>query len=424
MSRPRVVLVSLLAIGALALPPISAAAPPRSTDPESSYRITGLDTVAERSALARSGVDVLGGRGGALEVRATDAEAAALRARGVALVPLPGLPPVPLPRAGTFPPGYTGYHTYDELTAELDALATEYPDLVAVSSYGESFEGRELPLVKVSDDVTADEDEPELLLSCAQHAREHLTVEMCLHAVQRLAAGHGSDPTLTELVNGRELWVMPMANPDGAEYDIASGVFAFWRKNRQPNSDGSVGTDLNRNWAYQWGCCGGSSGDPAGETYRGTAPFTAPETAQLRDWVNSRVLGGEQQITAHLDWHTFSELVLWPYGYTGSDAAPGLTAQEAATFRAVGEAMAQTNGYAPQQSSDLYVTDGTVNDWMWAEHGIWSFTLEMYPTSQLQGGFYPPDSVIERETARNDATVDLLLRYADCIPRITGATCG
>ncbi|MGH3911452.1 MAG: M14 family zinc carboxypeptidase, partial [Pseudonocardiaceae bacterium] len=133
-------------------------------------------------------------------------------------------------------------------------------------------------------------------------------------------------------------------------------------------------------------------------------------------WVNSRVIGGTQQITSNIDFHTFSELVLWPYGYTTNDTGPGLDDADAAAFRSLGEAMAATNGYTPQQSSDLYITDGAIGDWMWAQHHIWSFTFEMYPTSQLQGGFYPPDTEIKRETGRNDAAVDLLLHSADCVP--------
>lgn len=403
--RRRTVVSVLLMIGALVLVPVAAAAPP-SDEAAAPYRVGGLDSAAERSDVARSGVDVLGGGRDHLEVRAAPAEAAELRSRGLQLQPLPqpSLPRRPTP--GRFPPGYTGYHTYQQLLAELDESAAAHPDRVAVSSYGESFEGRKLPLVKVSDDVGTDEDEPEVLFSCNQHGREHLTAQMCLHIVQRLAAA-------PQLVDDREVWVMPMTNPDGAVHDIVSGIFELWRKNRQPTEGSSqIGTDLNRNWGTAWGCCGGSSGDPADGTYRGAAPFSAPETAQLREWVASRVIDGEQQLTAHIDWHTFSELVLWPYGYTESDTGPGLDAADAATFRELGEAMAATNGYTPQQSSDLYVTDGSVNDWMWAQHGIWSFTFEMYPDSQAEGGFYPPDSVIERETTRNDAAVDLLLRRA------------
>jgi hypothetical protein len=325
---------------------------------------------------------------------------------------------------GQFPIGYQGYHTYRQLTTELDSLAAAHPNQVAISSYGKSVQGRPLLLVKISDDVRTDKHEPEVLFSCAQHAREHITVEMCLHIVRRLARGYGTDPAITHVLKSREIWVVPMANPDGAEYDISTGLFAMWRKNRQPAPDNShVGTDLNRNWGDEWACCDGSSGNPANDTYHGPAPFSAPETAQLRDWVNSRVIGGEQQITAHIDFHSFSELVLWPYGFTASDTGPGLTNSDADTFRKLGQQMAATNGYRPEQSSNLYINDGSIADWMWAQHHIWSYTLEMYPTSMTQGGFYPPASVIDRETTRNDAAVDLLLSYADCVPRIIGAHC-
>lgn len=422
MPARRVAVIASLAILALAVPLTATAAAPLQPGPEpeteSVYRVEGLDTPAERTAVARQGLDVLGGGRDYLEVRATPQEADGLRASGLQLLSLPlsPLPELPL-AASSFPPGFTGYHTYDELDTELSTLAQQHPDVVSLASYGQSVEGRALPLVKISDAVGVDENEPEVLFTCAQHAREHLTVEMCLHIVQRLADGHGTDPAITDLVNSREIWVMPITNPDGAEYDVSSGAFAFWRKNRQPTPGSSeIGTDLNRNWGTAWGCCGGSSADPGDETYRGPGPFSAPETAQLRDWVNSRVLSGTQQITSHIDFHTFSELVLWPYGYTTNDTGPGLDSADAAAFRSLGEAMAATNGYTPQQSSDLYITDGSIGDWMWAQHHIWSFTFEMYPTSQLQGGFYPPDTEIKRETERNDAAVDLLLRSADCVP--------
>ncbi|MGH3938682.1 MAG: M14 family metallopeptidase [Pseudonocardiaceae bacterium] len=419
MSLRRVAMIATLATLALVAPLTAAAAPPPSSTPDqvSTYRVEGVGTPAERTAVAREGVDVLGGGHDYLEIRATAEEADRLRATGLPLVQLP-LPEFPaLPLAGAFPPGFTGYHTYDELTTELRTIAETHPDVVSLSSYGRSFEGRSLPLVKISDAAGIDENEPEVLFSCAQHAREHLTVEMCLHIVQRLADGYGTDPAITELVGSREVWVMPMVNPDGAEYDTERGVFALWRKNRQPTPGSSqIGTDLNRNWDTRWACCGGSSSNPASDTYRGPSPFSAPETAQIRDWVNSRVIDGRQQITAHIDFHTFSELVLWPFGYTTDDTAPGLDAADARTFRLLGEELAGTNGYTPQQASDLYITDGSVSDWMWAEHRIWSFTFEMYPVSQQQGGFYPPDTEIKRETERNDDAVDLLLGRAACVP--------
>ncbi|BCU80786.1 hypothetical protein JIR001_05690 [Polycladomyces abyssicola] len=91
-------------------------------------------------------------------------------------------------------------------------------------------------------------------------------------------------------------------------------------KNRQPKSGSSyVGTDLNRNYGYKWGCCGGSSGNPSIETYRGSAPFSAPETARLRDFINSRVVGGNKQIRTAITFNTYSDLSLYPYGYTYTD---------------------------------------------------------------------------------------------------------
>ena len=78
--------------------------------------------------------------------------------------------------------------------------------------------------------------------------------------------GHARRP----LVNTREIWIVPNLNPDGSEYDIATGSYRSWRKNRQPNAGSTaVGTDLNRNWGFNWGCCGGSSGTFSSETYRG-----------------------------------------------------------------------------------------------------------------------------------------------------------
>jgi carboxypeptidase T len=422
MSVRRVVVSAVLGILALVVP-ISAAAAP--APPSSVYQVPGVDNPSARTAVANQGVEILGGGRDYLEVLATSAQAERLRASGLRLVSLPAAAPLPVPVApGQFPIGYQGYHTYRQLTTELDSLAAAHPNQVAISSYGKSVQGRPLLLVKISDDVRTDKHEPEVLFSCAQHAREHITVEMCLHIVRRLARGYGTDPAITHVLKSREIWVVPMANPDGAEYDISTGLFAMWRKNRQPAPDNShVGTDLNRNWGDEWACCDGSSGNPANDTYHGPAPFSAPETAQFRDWVNSRVIGGEQQITAHIDFHSFSELVLWPYGFTASDTGPGLTNSDADTFRKLGQQMAATNGYRPEQSSNLYINDGSIADWMWAQHHIWSYTLEMYPTSMTQGGFYPPASVIDRETTRNDAAVDLLLSYADCVPRIIGAHC-
>lgn len=388
------------------------------------YEIAGQTGREARTRLAATGVSVDEARDHSVVVSADGAQARQLRALGYRLEQLPA-PPARLagepPTTLDFPPADSGYHNYAEMTAEIDRIIGEKPDLVSKQVIGTSHEGRDIVAVKISDNVSADEDEPEVLFTHHQHAREHLTVEMALYLMGEFADGYGTDQRITDVVDGREIWIVPDLNPDGGEYDIATGAYRSWRKNRQPNSGSSaVGTDLNRNWDYQWGCCGGSSGSPSSDTYRGSAGESAPEVKVVADFARSRVVGGEQQITAGIDFHTYSELVLWPYGYTYDDTAPGLTQDDRDAFAAVGEKMAASNGYTPQQSSDLYITDGSINDWLWADQKVFSYTFEMYPSSAGGGGFYPPDEVIERETSRNRDAVLQLLENADCMYRSIG----
>ncbi|ACU39538.1 MULTISPECIES: M14 family metallopeptidase [Actinosynnema] len=398
--------------------------------------ITAVDA-QQRTRVADTGVDVLGVDGDRMTVVAEPNHRSLLTATGLptrslgdANAELAALGKVQFadPKPGEvgardFPSGYTGYHNYAEMVAELRQTVTDHPTLVTLRSIGKSYEGRDQWAIKLSDNPSVDEAEPEVLFTCNQHAREHLTVEMCLHIIKRYTDGYATNPTIKSLVDSREIWIVPSVNPDGAEYDIAAGTLRAWRKNRQPNST-SVGTDPNRNWGYKWGCCGGSSGSGSSETYRGTAAFSAPETRNIRDFVGSRVVGGVQQIKANIDWHTYSELILWPYGYTYSDTDTGLNATQASVFSTLGRRMAALNGYTPQQASDLYITDGAVDDWMWGTHKIWSYTFEMYPSSGGgTSGFYPRDTVIAAQTARNDSAVELFLGYADCPPRIISSTC-
>ena len=314
-----------------------------------------------------------------------------------------------------FPPADSNYHDYAEMVAELQQAAVEHPAIFSLFSIGTSYQGRTIWAGKISDNVATDEDEPEVLFTHHQHAREHLTVEMALYTLGILTNEYGTDLQITNLVDNREIWMVFDLNPDGGEYDISTGSYLSWRKNRQPNAGSSyIGTDLNRNWAYRWGCCGGSSGTFSSETYRGAAPFSAPETAVVSNFVNSRVIGGEQQITVAIDFHTYQELVLWPYGYTFTDVPSDMTQDDHDVLVAMGQAMAATNGYTPEQASDLYITDGTINDWLYGVHRILNYTFEMYPRTSSQGGFYPPDEVIPTQTSRNRAAVLYLLEQADC----------
>ncbi|MBE1591056.1 M14 family zinc carboxypeptidase [Nonomuraea angiospora] len=413
-------LILLAALSLISLTGMTGAGAAAEPPANKQYRVQGPADSRQRSAVAATGAAIEEVAKDSVLVTATEAEVSAIRRLGyrVAEVPRPTSPS----GVGTldFPPADSGYHNYAEMNADINALVAAHPNIVSQSSFGTSYEGRALPLIKISDNVGTDENEPEVLFTAHQHAREHLTVEMALYIMHLLADNYGTDARITNLVNTREIWIMPDLNPDGGEYDIATGSYRSWRKNRQPNSGSSaVGTDLNRNWAYQWGCCGGSSGSTSSETYRGASAESAPEIKAAANWVRSRVVGGVQQIKTNLDWHTYSELVLWPYGYTLSDTAPGLTQDDRDAHATLGQNLASTNGYTPEQASDLYITDGTIDDWMWGAYKIFSFTFEMYPTG-ANPGFYPPDEQIVPQTTRNREAVLRFLEYSDCVYRIIG----
>ncbi|WP_055697208.1 MULTISPECIES: M14 family metallopeptidase [Streptomyces] len=388
------------------------------------YEIPLSDDPAARTALARTGVAIDEVDARAVVVSADGKEAARLRQSGYELKALAAPPK----RTGgkavepkDFPPADSRYHNYAEMNAEIDQRIAAHPNIMSKKVIGTSYSGRDIVAIKVSDNVGTDEAEPEVLFTHHQHAREHLTVEMALYLLRELGDDYATDARIKKMVDGREIWIVPDLNPDGGEYDIATGSYRSWRKNRQPNSGSSnVGTDLNRNWAYRWGCCGGSSGSTGSETYRGPSAASAPEVKVVSNFVRSRIVGGKQQIKASIDFHTYSELVLWPYGYTYSDTGPGLTQDDRDAHAAVGRKMAASNGYTPEQSSDLYITDGSINDWLWGDQKIFSYTFEMYPSSAGGGGFYPPDEVIERETSRNRDAVLQLLENSDCMYRSIG----
>lgn len=416
----RRLLILLAVLGMVSLTGMTGAGAGAEPPANKQYRVSGPADARQRSAVAATGAAIEDVQPDSVLVTATEAEVAAIRRLGYRVAAAPR--PAPPDAVGTFdfPPSDSGYHNYAEMTAEINTMVAAHPGIMSQSTFGTSYEGRPMRLVKISDNVGTDEAEPEVLFTAHQHAREHLTVEMALYIMHLLADNYGTDARITNLVNTREIWIMPDLNPDGGEYDIASGTYRSWRKNRQPNSGSSaVGTDLNRNWAYQWGCCGGSSGSTSSETYRGASAESAPEVKAAADWVRSRVVGGVQQIRTNLDWHTYSELVLWPYGYTYNDTAPGLTQDDRDAHATLGQNMAGTNGYTPEQSSDLYITDGTIDDWMWGQYKIFSFTFEMYPVG-ASPGFYPPDEQIVPQTTRNKEAVLRFLEYSDCVYRIIG----
>jgi carboxypeptidase T len=343
--------------------------------------------------------------------------AATLILAGLLLVPSTAL-------AADFPAGREGYHTYAEVGAAAKAVQDAHPTIAKRFSLGKSYQGREIWAMKISDNVGTDEAEAEVLYEGGHHADEHMGVEMALKIMRWLVDGYGTDTRITNIVNSREIWIVFLVNPDGAEYDIAGGKFHRWRKNRQPTPGTSyIGTDLNRNYGYRWGGGGRTSTNPAAITYRGTKAFSTPEARAVRDFLASRVVGGRQQIRVAISFHETGRLVMWPYGYTMSDIPSDMTRADHDALVHIGKQMAASNGYRPQQASDLYITSGTTRDFMYGMYRTFSYTFEMSVVD------YPDDSLIASETGRNKNAILYLAERAGCPLSILGtkvriARCG
>ena len=329
----------------------------------------------------------------------------------------------PAPAAAAEVTGFEYYHTYNEVKAALLATQTQYPDIARRFDIGRSYEGRRIWAIKISDNVGSDENEPEVFINAQIHARERASNELALAIVGWLTDSYGQTDgfgqRVTDIVNSREIFIVPTVNPDGAEFDMQGGQWHEWRKNRQPIPNSNrVGIDLNRQFGYMWGCCGGSSGNPGAWNYRGPSPFYAPEARRYRNFVNSRVINGHQQLKVILSLHSAGRLVLWPYSYTKQDVPPDMTQDDHDAFVALGHELAALNGYRPEQGSDLYLVDGDQDDWAYHEHGIFPFTFEMKRGSLNR--YYPSQSELNTDIENNRPAVMHLLEQADCPYRAAG----
>jgi hypothetical protein len=283
----------------------------------------------------------------------------------------------------------SSYRNYSGCIAEIYAIEAVHPDIVNVSIIGTSWEGRAIPCVKVSDNVTVDENEPETLIMGMHHAREWMSVEVPMFYLNHLVNNYGSDPRATWTINNREIFIVPIVNPDG--YVYSQEVQNMWRKNRRDNGDGTWGVDLNRNYDGaqngdpngDWGGAG-TSHDTNDETYCGPVPFSEPETQAIRDLVLAR----DFQIT--ISYHSYGRDVYWPWGYDTGVQTPHDPVQQA-----ISEGIADENGYTAMQSAVAYPTTGDSDDWI---YGFNWYNLSRFispHTIELDSSFQPPVSQID-----------------------------
>jgi carboxypeptidase T len=334
-----------------------------------------------------------------------------------------GLVPGGARAATTEPPGFEYFHTYAENEQVIDDAVAAHPGIALKFSMGQSYEGRQIWGIKISDHPGADENEPEVFIHGLTHARERASNEEALSLIELLTDGYDDSARIKAIVDSREIWIVPMLNPDGAEFDMSGGRWHTWRKNRQPIPDSSeIGIDLNRNWGYHWGGGSGSGTDgsvnPASVYYRGWAPEVAPEVIAYERFEESRVVNGRQQIRASIGFHTAARDVLWPYSYTKTDVPRDMTLDDHAAFVALGQRVAALNGYKPSQGSDLYPVFGDQDDWSYHEYRIFAYTIEMSKGALKR--YYPTQEELARDIADNRDAVLTFLEFADCPHRAAG----
>jgi len=251
------------------------------------------------------------------------------------------------------------FRTYSENTAAVDSLRLLHPNIVSAKwSLGLTGQGRNIWAFRVSDNPDVDENEPEILLDGMHHAREIMTSEFIVMFADYLCQNYGSDPVITWLVDNRELYLVPIVNPDGLCYNEQTDPLGggMWRKNRRNNGGGSYGVDLNRNYTYQWGYDNvGSSPYPDDDTYRGPSAGSEPEAQALMGLINAH------QFVTHNSIHSVAGLTLFPWGYTMTPCP------DDATFNAMGQIMCSQNGYEYGSAPELlYSTNGSTTDWAYA----------------------------------------------------------
>ncbi len=276
-----------------------------------------------------------------------------------------------------------GYYTFEELTYHLDELSLLYPEIISEKvSIGLTLEGRNIWAIKISDNYLEDENEPEVLYTGLHHAREPMSYMNLFYFMHWIGENYQSDDLATHIVNNRELWFIPAINPDGLVYNqsIAPNGGGMQRKNARQTCNGTpTGVDLNRNYSYMWGLDNeGSSPDGCSETYRGTSPFSEPETQAVANFVE------QHTFPLAMNYHSYSNLLIYPFGYEYENNAPQ---EDVDIMVEYGEDMVQYNNYVLGTGPDLlYPVNGEACDWMYGVHDIIAYTPEI---GSQNDGFWP-----------------------------------
>ncbi len=273
------------------------------------------------------------------------------------------------------------YKTPAEIREILTQYAADYPNLTKLEVIGQTTEGRDIMALKITDNPEERElDESTILFNGMHHAREIMTPEVVLDTADYLLTNYGTDAKVTDWVDNTEVWLVPQVNPDGNN-KVWNGS-SMWRKNMGANGNG---VDINRNYPFMWGACNGSSGSEWSDTYRGPSAGSEPETQALMGLV------ARTQPVFDISYHSYSELVLYPFGCSGQrtptkEVVEGIGIEMAGMLAKDG----RSGTYEPGTPWDiLYSVDGGDIDWMYNEYNVIPYVIELNSSND---GFQPPYS--------------------------------
>jgi hypothetical protein len=326
--------------------------------------------------------------------------------------------------AAAEPSGFEFYKTYAETEAIIDAAVASAPDLARKLSIGQSAEGRPIWAIELTADIASGEQgKPEVVIDGLTHARERASAEMAVYMIKVLTNNYGVDTKLgrrvTRILDSTVVWIIPMLNPDGAEYDFSGGTFHDWSKNRQPTPGTSqIGTDIGRNFGFKWACCSASATDPASASYRGPSAWSAPETRAWGEFIQSREINGKQHVTQSLSLHAGTRKVLFPMAYTSANLPEGMSADDRAAFKALAKGIASRNNYKKMQRGDQAINDGAPDDWAYYTQGVFALTLDMAKGQNRR--YYPSLKELNTDLVRNRPAVLWFLEQAGCPYRAAG----
>lgn len=311
---------------------------------------------------------------------------------------------------------YGGYKTADEYAAGLDAVAVAHPDLAVVHDVGDSWkkvqnasQGNDLKAICITKlqpgdcQLSPGSAKPRFFLMATVHARELTATEVADRFVNELVTQYGVSAEVTAIVDNTEVWVLPLANPDGREIAEPGAPTPYLQRKNANNTTGSCavpptvsnqhGVDINRNHSFLWGGVGTSS-NACDQTYKGVSAASEPETQALQTLMGQLFADNRgPNITdaaplttpgMMLTLHSYGNLVLIPWGHTNT-ASPNNTGLRNTAFR-----LNYYNGYtAGQPGQVLYNTSGTSDDWAYGTLGVAGATVEIGPSSGSCGGFVP-----------------------------------